>query len=431
MDPNTAWAFDETLPVPIQLGGGEGFSVFTKTTDSDGRRIVSLENEELWIGGIDLHLGTTTEWWNDGDLYCKAVTVAPSLVDDEYLFDESGKHFVKAEIDPETGRVKFKNGNNDINRYYPYSETKKIKDGENTKLMHTGNNYSFVAYHTPTLSGTAQTIVNGSRLLRQFQLNTANKTTTTNNMDILWARVDAKPIGNHPEELAADDEANNGYLRGFNARYQRYLAAQHEDRQLTEEDLPMLKFQHVASLIHLFVVAKDDAAEESFNGDVTIDKVKINNKIQYLALDLISGEIIPDPTFVESSNKKQAELVSYYAPNSTYFPDPIHPLANVAQEYSGGFFVMPGARTDEQRITVNFMIQGIEKPGPFEVDLPLPMYEDSVTGETVNGYQPGVEYNYYISIDATEQIVLRTSLDNWDATSGTGQLSGAEDIVIE
>ena len=48
----------------------------------------------------------------------------------------------------------------------------------------------------------------------------------------------------------------------------------------------------------------------------------------------------------------------------------------------------------------------------------------------INGYKAGVEYNYCISIASIEEIFLRTSIREWDSTSGEAQL-GNQVITFE
>lgn len=412
VDPETAWAFDETLPVPIQLGGGDGFSVYTKAIEG---KILSLENKEIRVSAIDLHLGVDpdAQGWSDELGYCTGITTAPLAADDIYL------DAVRAKVNNE-GYVKFlsgSSGSTEMKRYYPFSETKKVKDGDDVKYMHMGNNYSFIAYYTPAI--TQAPVIENGRMLKKFRMLTNND---AYNLDILWARVDAKP-GLVPDEtqLAADDPANDGYLRGFNARYQRHFAKLNGG-VLSPEDTPELKFQHAASMIHIFVRAESPEAEASFSGNLSVTNMKLNTKFNYLALDLISGELIADP-----SPAGNQSIVLDYNPKSTT----IHPVYGDGEEYNDGFFVMPGARSETEKVSVTFdIIVAGGTTTTKTVDLPLPTYEDEVTATDVNGYKAGVEYNYYISIESIEEIYLKTSLLSWDSTSGAEQL-GDQTITFE
>lgn len=411
-DPANAWMFDETLPVPIQLGGGEGFSVYTKAIEG---KIETLVDKEIRVSAIDLHLGVDpdAQGWSDELGYCTGVTTAPLAADDIY-FDA-----VRAKVNAE-GYVKFLSGttgNTEMKRYYPFSETKKVKNGDDVKYMHMGSNYSFIAYYTPAI--TQAPVLENGRMLKKFRMLTNND---SYNLDVLWARVDAKPGLIHDDtQLAADDAANDGFLRGFNARYQRYFAKQNGG-VLSPDDTPELKFQHAASMIHIFVKAENTEAEASFSGNLTVTNMKLNTKINYVALDLLSGELIADP----SPAGTQA-IVLDYNPKSTA----IHPVAGEGEEYNEGFFVVPGERSEEQRISVTFDINVVGGSNATKtVDLPLPTYLDETTQTDVIGYKAGVEYNYYISVESIEEIYLKTSLTGWDSTSGAGQL-GDQTIVLE
>lgn len=413
VDPDTAWVFDETLQVPIQLGGGANFSVYTKAIEG---KIESLEDKEIRVSAIDLHLGTNADaqGWVDELGYCTGVTTAALADDDIYL------NAVRAKVDGD-GYVKFlsgTSGNTVMKRYYPFSETKKIMDGEETKYKHLGNNYSFIAYYTPSI--TQAPVMQNGRMLKKFRMLTNNDAF---NLDILWARVDAKPgLVPDPKELAADNTANDGYLRGFNGRYQRYFARQNGGT-LALEDTPELKFKHAASMVHIFVKAESAEAETSFSGNLTVTNMKLNTKINFVALDLLSGELIADPT---PSGNQSVELD--YNPKTTAV-QPVY--SESGTEYNAGFFVLPGARSEEEKISVTFDIVVVGGTTVTKtVDLPLPTYEDDVTGDDVDGYKAGVEYNYYISIESIEEIYLKTSILDWDTNSGAQHL-GNQTIIFE
>lgn len=372
---------------------------------------------------VDLHLGTdpVATGWNDDLGYCTGVTTAPLADEDFYFTNVFGR--IKSD-----GFVEFLKDNTDnvLKRYYPITETKKLDGG---KVMSTGMNLSFLAYTCPAnvfKRGSAyEPVIDGGRLLKKFEMYPSNDT----NVDVLWARVDAEP-GLIPDEneVAADGEANNGFLRGFNARYQRYLARQNNNI-LADEDVPELKFRHAASMIHIFIKAAEDADEQAFiDSQLKVTKMNVAPKYTHLALDLLSGELIPDPSYPAIDETLYAYIKEGW---ETYS---VSPSKASAKEYHDGFFVMPGARIEDEKITIQFQISMTgdtsNKPAPKTVDLPLPTYTDPITRNEVTGYQAGVEYNYYISVESPEQIVIKTSLTPWDEESGAAQL-GDQEIPFE
>lgn len=419
VDPNTAWVFDETLQVPIQLGGGDNFSVYTKAVE----KVTSLDvfdgydNDFLYVYAVDLHLGVDplAEGWSADSNYCTKHDIAANeLTEDDYLFGvNSNKPTpLKASVNPSTGLIEFLDGA----RYYPYSETRKV-DG---KLMHMGKNYSFIAFNTPNMSNNSwrpdlitDATTGETRLLKKFYLKPSNSDEW--NKDVLWARVDAEP-GLYPDEneLAADNPDNDGYFRGINARYLRKLAADNDNVPV----YPELKFQHAVSMIHIIVKAEDGAGDAIALSGLTVNNLKVNAKYTTLGLDVLTGEVIPFPgTDMDTSSQ-------LLYPSNDIVP------TEAGTEYNQGFFVMPGVRTEsedqteDERVTITFdiVLPGIAASTK-TVALPLPTETKS--------YKAGTEYTYYLSIQSPEQIYLRTSLFSWDTTSGAQELGNQTTIPFE
>ena len=409
VDPDTAWVFDETLQVPIKLGGGEDFSVYTKAAEkvTDLDVFDGTDNNYLYVYAVDLHLGVdpVAEGWSADSNYCTKHNIgANQLSDDDYLFGVAGNKPtpLKATVNS-SNFIEFTDGA----RYYPYSETRKV-DG---KLMHMGKNYSFIAFNTPNMTNSSfkpELVIDpnsgASRLVKKFYLKPSN--TDEWNKDVLWARVDAQP-GLYPDEmeLAADDPANDGYFRGINARYMRKLAEDNAGIPV----YPELKFHHAVSMIHIIVKAEEGAGTAIASSGLKVNNLKVNAKYTTLALDVLNGEVFPYPG---SSIESSYQLLY---PSVDIIP------TEAGQEYNQGFFVMPGVRTEsevqsqDERVSITFdiVLPGIS-PSTKTVALPLPTETKS--------YKAGTEYTYYISIQSPEQIYLRTSLSSWDSTSGAEEL---------
>ena len=389
-----AWMYDETLPVPIRLGGSDVFSLQTKAFDG---QITSFNDLPIRVCAVDLNLGTNfaNVGWDADKGYCTGVTTFEGDDDDKLFMN------VRAKVTSQNNVVFLGSGDAEMSRYYPYSETQKIKVDNLELTKSTGKNYSFIAYYSPS-AAQAPSVDANNVLYKTFALLPA-EANPANNIDVLWGRVDAQPIFEESEW--------NGYYQGFNARYIRTKRA--TDAQYT----PVLKFQHVTSCIHIFVRAENQAARESWNGnaggttgDVTVNNLKIAPKIPYVKMNLLTGELSLD----ESKGKKPT---TYYDYDTTV---DIHPIeANT--EYSTGFFVMPGARTTDDKISITFTIaiNGGENKDQ-TVELPLPTYNDGYSD--VVGYQAGVEYNYYINVKALVESEIKASLSTWDPNSGAAQL---------
>ena len=365
------WVFDKTLPVPIEFGSGELFSIETKASEQP---ITDLEGKHFAIVATDAFANVTSATPLDGD--------------DHLLLNGAMAKSV-------SGVAKFVDGSdNVIKRYYP------LPGG----TEHPELNYTFYAYRT-TAEDTSEPALamNGSSLDTNidFELNPES-----NNIDVLWASAAATTYSGKA---------------GFNAEYMRQIKAAGEEATYQ----PALNFTHAASCIHIMV--KSDGADaaaraataatfvqDAGSGDtqsLTVSDVKISNVKTYVRLNVATGAL----TEVDFHSPQTAATEYAIQDGSAITPD----SSEDGIEYGKGIYVAPGAR-GTSRYGISFKVT--DKKG----------HESVMSGTLAlpsgGSYQAGYGYKYSIVVKSVEEISIVTSISAY--TDYTGTYESGYDIVV-
>lgn len=374
------WAFDKALPVPIEFGSGDLFSIETKASET---ALTSVENKHFAIVATDDFAEVTSATPLDGN--------------DHLLLNGAIAKGVEEPASSGIIETKFvDSSDNVIKHYYP------MPGG----TEHPELNYTFYAYRTTDESTDEPALVMDGGSLKttvDFELNPQ-----TNNIDVLWAKAVATTYSGQA---------------GFNAEYIRKIKAAGAATYASNK--PSLSFTHAASCLHIRVKSYGaDASERAATaatfvqdagaGDtqaLTVSEVKISNVKTDVRLDIATGDL------VEVGYHSPSDASTFYTiqGGSAITPDG----SEDGIEYGTGIYVAPGDR-ETRRYTISFKVT--DKKG----------HESVMTGTLAlpssGAYAANTAYKYSIVIKSVEEISIVTSVSsftNYDSTFESGY-----DIVV-
>lgn len=374
------WAFDKALPVPIEFGSGELFTIETKASET---ALTSMENKHFAIVATDGFANVTS--------------ATPLEGNDHLLLNGAIAKGVEEPASSGIIETKFVDGSdNVIKHYYP------MPGG----TEHPELNYTFYAYRTTDESTDEPALVMDGSTLKttiDFELNPQ-----TNNIDVLWASASATTYSGQA---------------GFNAEYIRKIKAAGSATYAANK--PSLSFTHAASCLHFRVKSygADASAraataatfvQDAGAGDtqsLTVSDVKISGVKTDVRLDVANGSL------VEVGYHSPADVNTLYAiqDGAAITPDD----SEDGIEYGTGVYVAPGDR-ESRRYTVSFKVT--DKKGN----------ESTMTGTLAlpssGAYAANTSYTYSIVIKSVEEISIVTSVSAFTGYSGT--FESGYDIVV-
>ena len=334
------WVIDETLPVPIRFGKGDLFQIETKGTET---ALTSLAGKKVAITAL-----TSFEEVRSDTLDKKTMLFNGDI----------------ATVDAD-GNVSFDAGNH----YYP------MPGQEDTV-----RNYSFYAYRITTDENTTDETDDKTPVIGEsghlndyidFDLNPE-----TNNVDVLWAKAQAKDYSG---------------LQGFNAKYIRAVTAAGEAAKA--EFYPKFAFTHSAAAIRFKV--KSDGTEKSEyqqkTGDAcdfTIDSITVGGIYNKVRLSLATGAL----------TKRSVAAAFRQYPAAAVVPDP-----NPAN-FGNDLFIVPGS--EPKTISVHFTDKEGTSGATSSSNLSVPP----------GGYVAGHIYTYTIVIASPVQMSsssISATLGDW------------------
>lgn len=390
------WAIDETLPVPIQFGASDPFSLETK-----GAPVTDLTalTDGFYIMAAD---------WEFVDA---ATTAAPTAA---VLFSDA---LAIATGDGSNKNVVFRNAGNtaNISRYYPQIDSRKVESGEAVRY-----NYSFIGYRTtnnnktshPPVFGTYtdQGVTKGTYFVN-FTLSPNNNNGGEQNVDVLWARVDATPFTYETEEY-----------KGFNAMYAR------KGRLAGESYIPHLTFEHKTSLIEVRVYGDDSdgGTFEDVNHDpvFTVSELRCNPVWVSARLNLSTGDLYP----ANRASKVTGTLLVQDENGDNVTPVAV--TAHTSTAIGDGIFILPGERSADEAVTIGFTLNHPEGTTKYETKLALPVYDDTDMENVIYGYLPGYKYVYTINIKSLEEISITASLNGYNTYAGAYANGGDSTAIV-
>lgn len=388
-----AWLNDESLPVPIEIGGqdiaetkGSPISS-TDFSNSNFRYSVIAFNKENdavmkgFEGGVLAHNANGALDADTGDDLTNQNVV-------EFL-DNSG---VKKDM------------------YYPYLYKEKYTTGNVTSYI-TGA-YNFYGFRidgsAPTITGTS---INGIEM-------------GTN--DIIWAEAVASGTDETAANLGNTSVGRNYEdSKGFSARYIRGIRREYVTNNHSMADyidaLPHLKFKHITSQIQFYINAFDQIAEYTLrNAHVAISDITIGGTTY---TPPTSSSPIPSP-LAETANLNIKTGTFTYA-ESDY--GTIH-VTNIASNFSitqagaqcgDPLFIAPF--TGNILLTISLTLPNMTESEEIQTVLVAPAiaqvgdpgdanYREPVAQGT---FAPNYIYKFTISLESIEKINIIASLEDW------------------
>lgn len=444
---NDAWAYDETLPVPIEFGSDQNaFSIDTK-----GVELASLAGFNYHVLAMDLtkvqdfanytNIKTLTSSTDANDVFL--LKDVPATITNKAVGDASGPAGNYAQfLDAE--------GGNPITYYYP-----QVTDPD--KRL----NYSFVAYSVPNRTSNGA----GYNLTVRDDEAPYNKTAFVDfklvpsrmndgidcNVDVVWGIA----IEDNPYTISGVQ------YRGYNAQYIRKARANDPVGFADGDYLPQMTLTHTLSAIQIRIVAdtsepgvflKDastglgiDVSDPALYGTTYASKVnyvpvmsvknlQVKTYWSNARMNLRTGEVTPVGTDAHTAGNQWNDIwtgvADYEVPVDPRLVDGTENVYGYTGAGNYFIYVIPGARTDgtsstaDQRIQVQFDIDGLEGAASEPVALKLPVMD---SGD--KGYDAGKKYVYTIKVSPKQaEGFLITTLDPW--TDGNPDFENADDSII-
>ncbi len=330
-----AWKYDESLPVPVQFAP-QGISITTRGIIEDDN---DLEGKPIGIFGLSVwHQDTVVPGWNPDD--------------------SSTVLFADEPVRIENGNVKF-----NTTYYYPVDN---------------GRTFSFYAYHPYDAEKPAQLQVADDGSRNNWYVEYTAERDDLGNIDILYARADAKSV----------DGQN-----GFNADYLR----------ANPEKQPELHFEHKVAALEFRAVLSADYQAGSGAEDVTISKVTLRDVPTVVWLWIASRN--KDMAIGKVSAVRRGPISLKNNEVSTFSVKPVEGKGNLI----GTFLLVPR---------------------PYNADKPdeIRNYSADVTAKVLNGepekvtvkfqapeggFQPGCRYTINIVVNKLEGVGMSTRVDSY------------------
>lgn len=235
------WVEDETLPVPVQVMGGN----YELSTKAEINNMTNVEFGVYALGESDKPQVVLFQ-----DAYDDNCNCVPSYIDRNGMATLNVRTWNESTETYSIGPA-----------YYPLNST---------------NNYSFYGFHTQDTYDVHTNIdENGTADIPEYGV-----------VDVLWGKSVAEVVdGQH----------------GFCAKYVRYIYSQ----GIQNEYLPKINFEHTTSAFVFEVYAADQRAENSFSasrGNVRVTKATVRNIPASARLIVVGegeGTIVREGDFVE------------------------------------------------------------------------------------------------------------------------------------